>query len=59
MKPPYAWTHDVESENQATILAAILTKSFKQSGTKIKDTEAIMSAARHIVQSERVVMTIK
>ena len=51
MEAPYAWpSPTVEQENKAAVLAEILKQSFKQSGTRIKDDEAVMSAARHIAQ---------
>ena len=59
MQAPYAWPHSPESENKATVIAEILRASFNQSGTKIKDQEAIMSAARHIAQSGRLDVALK
>ncbi|MCM2344517.1 MAG: hypothetical protein NDJ24_08155 [Alphaproteobacteria bacterium] len=54
VQPLYAWPHDAASENKAAVVRDILVRSFQQSGTKINDPEALMSAARHIVQSERI-----
>jgi hypothetical protein len=62
VEPPYAWPSppgEMEKENQAAVLAEILKQSFEQSGTRIKDTEAIMSAARHIAQSSRLKVELK
>ncbi len=53
VQPPYAWPGNAQSEKTAGIVAEILTQSFNQSSTRIKDSEAILSAARHIVQSRR------
>lgn len=59
VQPFYAWPHGPEEENRAAVLAQILKASFAQSGTKIKDEMAILSAARHIVQSDRVTVALK
>ncbi|HTK85041.1 MAG TPA: hypothetical protein VL625_08145 [Patescibacteria group bacterium] len=53
VQPPYAWPHDAHSEKIAGIVAEILIQSFNQSSTRIKDSEAVLSAARHIAQSHR------
>ncbi len=54
LQPPYAWpSPSPEMERQASVLAEILRESFAQSGTVIRDPEAILSAARHISQSSR------
>ena len=58
-QPPYAWPQGPEEEKTAAEIAHILTASFNQSGTKIKDPEAILSAARHIAQSDRLKVTFK
>ena len=61
VQPPYAWPScDPEDENKAAAIAQILSASFNQSGTKIKHAdEAILSAARHIVRSERITVKLK
>jgi hypothetical protein len=52
--PPYAIPLPYgDGENKAAVIADILRQSFQQSGTRIKDQEAIMSAARHIAQSSQ------
>lgn len=52
MQPPYAWpSFDAQTEKTASVIADILTASFNQSGTKIRDGKAILSAARHVAQS--------
>ena len=58
--PPYAWpSPDEADENKARVITQVLTDSFNQSCTKIKDKEAILSAARHIAQLDRLVLTFR
>ena len=54
IEPPYAWPgFDGKSEKTAAAIDIILAESFNRSGTKIRDREAIVSAARHIAQTDR------
>ncbi len=53
VKPPYAWPHHDAAENEKSdVIVGILAASFNQSGTKIKDGQALLSAARHITRSD-------
>lgn len=48
-----------ESEDKVSIIAEILRQTFNQSGAKIKDQEVIVAAARRIVKSAEVKVTLR
>ena len=51
-------SYDVRQENNAAVLYQIIRASFNQSATKVKDDEAILSAARHVAQSGRLAVSL-
>ena len=54
VKPPYAWpSPSITEENKAAVIYQVIRDSFKQSSTKVKDDQAILSAARHLAQSSK------